>query len=289
MNILILGAGGFIGQHLEKELKKMGHFVVGHHSADGDIATEAGLKKYDVYQFDLVYHLAAKTFVPESWNDTYDYFRVNVMGTVAALEYCRRHKCGIILMSTYVYGIPQYLPISEEHPLAAITPYHETKIVIEHIGRFYSEKFLIPVTIFRPFNVYGPGQNENFLLPKIMSQLLDDNVKDIRLMDLQPKRDYVYIDDVIRALYCGSIIKKGVHVYNIGTGTSYSVEEVVKMCMDVTGIRKKFHSIGEVRSTEISDCVADITKLKEDLGFCIKYTLRDGLKSWFQNLRISTT
>lgn len=285
MNILITGADGFIGSRMSEKLKKDGNYVIEHCFTDGDVSKKGGLNQYNDLGVEIVYHFAAKTFVPDSWNNVYDYFNVNIMGTVSVLEFCRENHCPAVLMSTYVYGEPEFLPISEEHPVSAITPYHETKLILEHIGKFYSEKFSIPVVIFRPFNVYGMGQSENFLLPKIMKQLVDENISEIKVMDIRPKRDYVYIDDVIEALLCALSVKEGCHVYNIGTGVSYSVEEVIKICGEVLGIKKPYCATEEVRNTEISDCKADISRLRKDFGYQVKYSLQEGIKSWYGEMQ----
>lgn len=284
MNILVTGAEGFIGKKLVKSLKEAGHNVIMHCYADGDISQKDGLKRYEDRNIDVIYHLAARTFVPDSWNDTYEYFQTNMMGTIAVLEFCRKQHCAAVLMSTYVYGEPKFLPVSEKHPTVAITPYHETKILLEDIGRFYADKFQIPVTVFRPFNVYGAGQNENFLLPKIMKQILDESISEIRLMDLKPKRDYVYIDDVVEIMLCALQVKEGFNVYNIGTGKSYSVEEALNICMDVTGIHKAYCATNEVRTQEVSDCVADMSKVCKAFNYEIKYSLPEGIRKWYEEL-----
>ena len=115
MKILVTGANGFIGKHLVK-LRSENHDVVCHEISDGDISEKGALEKYK--NIDYVYHLAACTYVPSSWDYTYDYFRTNILGTVTVLEYCRKNKCAITAMSTYVYGEPQYLPIDENHPIS---------------------------------------------------------------------------------------------------------------------------------------------------------------------------
>lgn len=285
MNILVTGADGFIGKRMAEALQKQGHHVIKHVFMDGDLSKKESLAPYDHCAVDMVYHFAARTFVPDSWSDSYEYFHTNVMGTVSVLEYCRKKRCSAVLMSSYVYGEPQFLPVTEEHPVAAVTPYHETKVVTEHIGKFYSEQFSLPVTVFRPFNVYGMGQKETFLLPKVMKQLLDKQIERIELMDLTPRRDYVYIKDVAEALCCAMAVREGFHVYNIGTGRSYSVEEAVKICMEVTGIEKPIVTKQNVRAFEVSDCVADISKLRHDFGYQVRYSLPEGIRDWYLEIQ----
>ena len=118
-----------------------------------------------------------------------------------------------------------------------------------------------------------------------MKQLLDKQIERIELMDLTPRRDYVYIKDVIEALCCAMAVREGFHVYNIGTGRSYSVEEAVKICMKVTGIEKPVVTAQNVRDFEVSDCVADISKLRHDFGYQVRYSLPEGIRDWYREIQ----
>src|SRR6202011_2766469 len=104
------------------------------------------------------------------------------------------------LVSSYMYGHPERLPIPEDHPLRASNPYSHSKLLAEQITRFYQESFGVPVTIVRPFNLYGPGQSEDFLIPTLIRQALAQDSNAIVVADLTPKRDYIYIDDVVDLL-----------------------------------------------------------------------------------------
>ena len=279
MRILITGADGFVGGYLIKQLEKEGHIVFAHRLEDGDVSVPGTLEAYS--EIDYVYHLAARTFVPASWDYTYDYFQTNIMSTVSVLEYCRKNNCGVSLMSTYVYGEPQYLPVDENHPTIALSPYHETKLICELLGEFYSKQFNLPVTAFRPFNIYGAGQNEAFLLPSVMKQILDPSINEIIVMDLNPKRDYVYIDDVIAVLCAATKLESAAfNVFNIGSGQSVSVENVIRTAMEVAGINKPYKSSQQTRKIEVSDCVADMKKVTDILGINIVYDLKAGLQKW---------
>src|SRR5579863_1870753 len=152
--VLVTGATGFIGRPLSDALERAGCEVIRHSVANGDIANCALPDSSAKH----VYHLAARTFVPDSWSDPRSFYATNVLGTVNVTEYCRRHNASLTMVSSYVYGKPQVLPISEEHPVAAFNPYGHTKLLAEEVCRHYAQQFGIHVTVIRPFNVYGPGQ-----------------------------------------------------------------------------------------------------------------------------------
>src|SRR4051794_303823 len=140
--ILITGASGFVGSHLAPRLESLGYTVRRFSTRDGDIA-------HSTLPFEgisHVFHLAAKVFVPDSWSDPRPFYEVNVLGTANVLEFCRRQKASVTLMSSYVYGKPQRLPIAEDHPVDAFNPYCQTKILSEEIGRFYERNLGVPVT-----------------------------------------------------------------------------------------------------------------------------------------------
>lgn len=279
MRILITGAEGFIGGHLARELSLLGHEVILHRLTDGDLKDRDSLSKYS--SIDYIYHLAGMTFVPDSWTNTFSFFENNVISTLTVLEYCRSHMCGVTVMSTYLYGAPKYLPVDENHPISPASPYHETKVLIESMAEFYANAFGLNISIIRPFNVYGKGQNKSFLIPKIVDQLLDPNVKEVVVNDLEPKRDYVYIKDVVAILckVCNDETK-GAKIYNIGSGHSLSVKDVIDIAESVTGIRKEYKEIGEKRKGEIPDCYASIEKVTKCLGYNEFYSLEEGLRDW---------
>src|SRR5271156_3335553 len=194
--ILVTGATGFLGRHLVVALESHGHSVRRHSSADGDIAN-CSLPMDDVSR---VFHLAGKSYVPESWQDPYAFYRTNVMGTLNVLEHCRRNHAALTLISSYVYGQPQRLPIAEDHPVSAANPYSHTKILAEDTARFYERSFGLALAIVRPFNIYCPGQHPPFLIPSIVRQVLDPSVEIVRVQDLRPKRDYLYVEDAVALL-----------------------------------------------------------------------------------------
>src|SRR5580698_6385324 len=195
-SILVTGADGFIGSHLVPALLAAGYTVFAHSTPEGDIRN-CSLSFEGVGH---VFHLAARTFVPDSWTAPLGFYEVNVLGTVNVLEFCRACGASLTLISSYVYGPPVRLPISEGQPARAFNPYSHTKILAEETGLYYQRQFAVPVTIVRPFNVYGPGQDRRFLIPTILTQAIDPAQAAIIVTDLRPRRDYIFIADLIDLL-----------------------------------------------------------------------------------------
>lgn len=272
-NVLVTGASGFVGKALIKELTSEGYSVTGFNSSDGDIASV----KFPDIPFDAVFHLAGRSFVPDSWKEPEEFRRVNVEGTRNVLEYCKARGLPLYFMSSYVYGKPQKLPISEKHALSGFNPYAQSKIEAEQVCNEYAETHKIPVCIMRPFNIYGPGQPSHFLIPHIINQVLDSNVKVIEVMDLRPKRDFVYLKDLIQAM-TGLLRNNCTGVYNIGAGYSVSVSELIEVAQKVAGTAKEVISKEQERPQEVMDVIADISKIKQATGWTPQTGLEQGLR-----------
>ena len=271
-NILVTGASGFLGRHLVAALEAQGHAVRRHSSADGDIAN----CPLPMEGISRVFHLAGRSYVPDSWQNPRAFYETNVLGTVNVLEHCRRHQAALTLVSSYVYGQPQRLPISEDHPLAASNPYSHTKILAEETARFYEERFGVSLVIVRPFNIYGPRQNRSFLISSIVNQVLDPVQTVVRVQDLRPKRDYLYVEDAVALL--ARTLRPGVHgVYNLGSGRSASVAEVAQLVKDAAGVCKAVVSANEPRPGEIMDVVADTSRAAADLDWRPRISLAEGI------------
>ena len=201
MRIVITGSSGFIGTRLVPRLKQAGHDVVSIDIRDGiDITNWDQIQ--GIASFDLLIHLAALTFVPDSYLNPRKMYLLNVLGTLNMLQLCHKNKAKMIFTSSYVYGVPKYMPIDEEHPIVAFNPYSQSKLIGEQLCSAYNRDFGIPIIIFRPFNLYGLGQNENFLISLIIKQLKEK--REVLLKDPRPKRDFIHVDDVVNA-YCKAV------------------------------------------------------------------------------------
>ncbi len=273
MKVLVTGSTGFIGRNLCFKLEDLGHEVTRLTSQDVDISVCGFINKLPAVHH--VFHLAGRTFVPDSWNFPVDFQRTNVLGTNNILEYCRSTGAQLTYVSAYLYGIPDRLPVSEYCVPKPNNPYALSKYLAEQLCEFYTAYHDVNVTVLRPFNIFGNGQKGHFLIPEIVSQIRGG--REIHLQDLSPRRDYLYIDDLIDALVKTLKHRVGYRLYNIGYGSSLSVAEIVDAIQFVAGTSLPVFSERKSRKNEIPDVFADITKARTELGWLPQHTFRDGV------------
>lgn len=277
MKVLITGYAGFIGSYLQKRLENSTHELVLADISNGiNICDWQQVNKIEAV--DIVVHLANLTFVPASYDDPKKFYETNYLSTLNMLEFCRINKSRLIFFSSYVYGQPQYQPVDEKHPIQAFNPYAQTKVICESLCEGYNRDFKVPITIFRPFNIYGTGQNPDFLIPSIIAQAR--NAK-ITIKDDRPKRDYIHILDIVEAVVAAieaTEITVDIPIYNLGTGQSYSVKEIVDIVRDLFNSEIDYFCAHEFRQNEVLDTIADISKIKKGLNWSPKITIREGLK-----------
>jgi nucleoside-diphosphate-sugar epimerase len=274
--VLVTGGNGFIGAAVVAALRERARDVITVSRADGDIASPQTLEPCQGKGIASVIHCAGRTFVPDSWEDPAGFMTTNALGTLRVLEFCRSEGARLVHISAYVYGQPESLPIAESAPVRTNNPYALSKHVAEQACRFHAEHMNVPVTILRPFNIYGPGQPAQFLVPTILSQLGGAAVE---MLDLEPRRDYVFLADLVDAiLRAEALSEPGCRTLNIGSGRSVSVAELVAAAQAVAGTSLKVVSQQKKRFNEIPDVVADITAAREILGWSPRSALAEGLK-----------
>jgi nucleoside-diphosphate-sugar epimerase len=277
--VLVTGASGFIGRALVRTLKQAAsdRQIIGLSTQDGDIAEEQTLTSSTDRNVRHVYHVAARTFVPDSWIQTRSYYRTNVLGTQNVMEFCRATGASVTFLSSFVYGIPDYLPIDELHPLRSLNPYSNTKILAEEVVNYYARQFGVPSVIIRPFNIFGPGQSPSFLIPAMLEQAVDPASQEIVVADDRPKRDYLFIEDLVELLLLAGANAQHSSVYNAGSGTSTSVREVAAAINELIPVPKPLRVTGQHRPAEVLDVIADITHARTELGWQPKVLLSEGL------------
>lgn len=282
--IIVTGSNGFVGSHLVPRLRQERAEVIPVDiSKDTDVTNWEQVKDYK--DIDIIYHLAAKTYVPATAEDPRETYLINFVGTLNMLELGRRSKIkSFIFASSYVYGNPKYIPINEEHPINPMNPYSRSKTLGEEICRAYYKDYGLRCVIIRAFNIYGEGQRDSFLVPSILKQIHNE---EIELEDPKPRRDFLYVKDLVEAYvraaeYSGSDFE----IFNIGSGVSYSVDEIVRTILTLSGKKARVRYRHQRREKEVMKTVANIEKAKKMLGWVPMTPLEQGLRTyikWYQD------
>lgn len=279
--ILLTGANGFIGKNFIENF-----------GLDYEIVKVTRESKYDILDLnsllqindiDVVIHAAAKTFVPDSFDNPYSFYDFNISSTLNIAEFCRVKKIQkVIYLNSYSYGVPKYLPIDENHRVSFHSPYNKSKYIAEEILFNYLQA-VSDVISLRLFNIFGKYQGDNFLIPTIINQALKES--SIKVNDLKPKRDYLYIKDLM------TLIDKVINtdningIYNVGSAKSYSVEEVINSINSIIDKKIDIVSNNIRRENEVMDCYSNIDKLSKDLKWKPEYSLVNGLYDYIQEIK----
>jgi NAD dependent epimerase/dehydratase len=311
--ILVTGADGFIGSHLTEELVKRGYNVrafVFYNSFNsygwldtlpvdikknieifaGDIRDPNGVREA-LKNVDIVFHLAALIAIPYSYHSPDSYIDTNIKGTLNVIQAVKELKIERLLVTSTseVYGTAQFVPITELHPKQPQSPYSASKIGADAIADSFYRSFSLPITIVRPFNTFGPRQSSRAVIPTIITQLLNGSEK-IKLGDLTPTRDLLYVNDTvsgfIKIAECDKLIG---HEINIATQTEISVGDLAQLLIneinpnaiidtDLVRLRPE--------KSEVFRLFGSNQKLKSFTDWSQQYSLKDGLFEtikWFSN------
>ena len=258
--ILITGADGFIGSHLAEKLAKKKNFKVFALVQYNSFGSNGWLENIDLKirrkinivsgdirdkkfvntltrNKDIICHLAALISIPYSYYSPYAYVDTNINGTLNLLESSLENnvKKFIHTSTSEVYGSAQFTPIDEKHPINAQSPYAATKVAADQLVNSYRDTFGLNTITLRPFNTFGPRQSERAIIPSIINQAII-NDKNIKLGNIDTKRDFTFINDTInafeRAIKTG---KKIDNVINVGTNYSITIKSLAKIIFKILG------------------------------------------------------
>ena len=238
---------------------------------------------------DVVYHLASLIAIPYSYHAPSSYVETNVTGTLNMCQAAKDHGVErfIHTSTSEVYGTAQYVPIDENHPLQAQSPYSASKIGADSIAYSFYSAFEMPVTIARPFNTYGPRQSARAVIPSMIIQLQKSD--DIGAGDLSPTRDFNYVSDTCRGFMLLAACQQAIgETVNIGSNTEISIANTVGMIAELMG-KKDANVITEEErlrppKSEVFRLHCDNSKIKELLNYEPEVDLREGLQrtiDWF--------
>ena len=282
ISVVISGSGGFIGKHLIAELSKQKIKIIKMNKIFGDISKKKTWEKLP--EANVLVHLAAKTFVPESWKKPKEFFNTNVTGTKMALEYCRKYNTKMIFISSYMYGNAKKIPTSEKNKIVANNPLAKTKKKAEELCQTYAKRYGIKTIILRPSNVYGPNQKSCWLIPEIIKKI---KKKTISVNNLDIKRDMIFVADLVRAIVKCIFLDKKFNIINIGSGNSYSIASIFKTLQKVTNKKIFVKNKNLTRKNEIMKTQLNIKKAKKILKWNPLWSLERGLKFIIKEKKIS--
>jgi dTDP-glucose 4,6-dehydratase len=300
--ILITGGAGFIGSHLLEmciknkykvtvfdrynsnnhwgwleEKKNSNNFNI----VLGDIRDYDSVNKA-IKGHDTILHLAALVGIPYSYISPLAYIKTNLEGTYNVLESSKSNKVKqvIIISTSETYGTARYVPIDENHPTFAQSPYAASKIAADQIAMSYYSSFGLKIKIIKPFNTFGPRQSARAIIPSIISQILAKK-KYIKIGNLYPTRDLTYVTDT-----CSAIIKIAQkkflfgQIFNVGSNKEISVEDLfykIKRLMNSNSKLIKEKIRARPRVSEVNRLRCDNSKLKKYTKWNAKVDLNIGL------------
>lgn len=303
VNVVVTGAGGFIGSHLAEHLLELGAeltaFVRYTSRGDHGFLELLGSRKKElrviagdvsdletvrsaVRGAEFVFHLAALPGIPYSYLHPREVFQVNAGGTLNVLLAAREAGGArvIVTSTSEVYGTARYVPIDERHPKQPQSPYAASKVAADAMALSFHAAYGLPVTIVRPFNTYGPRQSDRAIIPTIIAQALTR--EEILLGNLTPTRDFTFVTDTVEGLLAvGACSAATGEEVNLGSGQEVSVGELAGEIIAAVGravaVRQDPARM-RPESSEVTRLLADNSKARHLAGWSPRVSLAEGLR-----------
>jgi len=308
--VAVTGAAGFIGSHLADRLLQLGFEVIAidnldpyYEGKEENIQHNLGNPNYHFLKLDIldlenlsvalkgvdvVFHLAAQPGVRYSMDNPIKTNSVNTTGTLNVLISARKQgvKKVVFASSSSVYGIPQYMPVDENHPTNPISVYGASKLAAEKYCKVFNELTKLPIVILRYHTVYGPRQRPDMAIHKWVKQLFEGKAPTIYGSGEQT-RDFTYVDDIVNGtLKAAENQSVTSDIFNLGGGSRVSILHVVSLLIKLTGKRDVSPIYEASKLGDVPDTCANITKARKLLGYEPKVSLEEGLKrfiAWYRS------
>ena len=302
--VLVTGAGGFIGSHLVERLLKLKANVYCFlrynslsrkgfletlnkterselHIVSGDLEAQDTIMQA-AKGMEVIFHLGALISIPYSFIHPQETVLTNTIGTLNVLMAARKYNVSktVIMSTSEVYGTARYVPMDEEHPLQAQSPYSASKIAADELAKSFHRAYELPVAIARPFNTYGPRQSTRAVIPTIITQALTRS--EIKLGDTSTTRDFTFVKDIVSGLVLIAEKKEtNGEIINLGSNCEISVVDLVKLVSKLTRRDLKIE-LDEKRlrpgTSEVRRLLAANEKAKRLLGWRPTIDLEEGLR-----------
>lgn len=321
MRAFITGIGGFVGSYLAKDLTGEGfevHGMVekegGHLGVISDCKVKTVLHTCDISDSqrltrilceivpDLIFHLASVSFLPQAALEADRTFQVNLLGTLNLYEAVRKNGLSsriLFVGSAQEYGLTfnERSSVNEDCPLKPVDPYSTSKAAADLLSFQYCYGVGLPIVRVRPFNHSGPGQSEQFVCSSFAKQIAEIELGRKRPLlhvgNLEVRRDFLDVRDIVRAYRLALIKGKVGEVYNVCSERSLSIREILDIFLSFSEMRiKVVQDPARKRNLEIPKIVGECKKFKADTGWQsaipLEQTLRDLLNRWRQVLNGSS-
>ncbi|MHB8963042.1 MAG: NAD-dependent epimerase/dehydratase family protein [Saccharofermentanales bacterium] len=304
MRVLITGGAGFIGSNLARyllneniDVRIIDNLSTGHKCnldkididfVKGDIC-DAESTMQACKGIDIVFHLAASVGRQRSIDEPQHDSNVNILGTINVLEGMRKNGVERIIYSSSaaIFGELIMQSIDENHPQNADSPYGVSKLAAEKMILAYSGIYDITGICLRYFNIYGVNQRFDLygnVIPIFAKRIYSGEPLTIYGNGCQT-RDFVNVKDIARANYLAAISDKGTNVYNIGSGSTITINDLAKTMIDISG-KNVGINYAPARPADVQHCKAQSDKILNELGFYTSINLDNGLSEymdWYKN------
>lgn len=315
VRVLITGVGGFAGSHLAEHLLQQtdwdiwgtlhrSRWRVAHLEGRMQLVTcdltdlQATQAMLAQVRPQAIVHLAAQSRVGASWEDPWETYRTNLLAQLSLLEGVVRTGLAVerilVVTSNEVYGAPEYLPIDESHPLRPITPYGVSKAAQDLMAQQYALSHRLPIVRVRPFNHIGPRQDLGFVCADFASQVarieLGLQPPVIRVGNLEARRDFTDVRDVVAAYRLLLTANDIGAVYNVGSGESHAVGEILDILLEASRVAIRVEvDPTRMRPREVAEVVCDARRLRQDTRWEPRVPFRravlDVLEDWRRRVR----
>ncbi len=318
MKILITGITGFAGSHLadfllEEQPQAELHGLYRWRSRReniGQLEGRVALQECDIRDAtatrevieelrpDYIFHLAAQSFVPTSWKAPQESLSTNLLGQLNIFEAVR--KAGLdsriqVAGSSEEYGMvePHEIPITEDQPLRPLSPYAVSKVAQDALAYQYFMSFGMKTIRTRGFNHTGPRRPSVFVCSDFARQVveIEQGLREpvIRVGNLEARRDFTDVRDTVRAYWLALSKGEPGEVYNVATGTSWAMSEVLDKLVELAGVEVKIETdTARLRPSDVPRLEGDATRLREATGWepriPFEQTLGDLLEYWRSHL-----
>jgi GDP-4-dehydro-6-deoxy-D-mannose reductase len=306
VRVLVTGGSGFVGRRLVEALRERGDDVVSAAPSDGtdqhlplDLTDSDNVRAtVELARAELVFHLAAQSFVPASIEDPERTFRVNVDGTAYLLEALRAQASGsgpaprlVFVSSAEVYGRrPQEdMPLRETLPPRPANPYAATKAAGEALVLGWHHAYGLEAVISRAFNHIGAGQDPRFAVPAFahrLARIASGEERVLNVGNVESERDFLDVRDVVAAYIALAERGSPGEIYNVCSGAAVKMREVLRRLVNIAGVPVEIREDPELmRGSEVMRSVGDPSKLKRTTGWSPRINLADSLREVYEEAR----